>query len=42
MVENVIEVEKVPTDYEMDKEVFFHCLPLKSWINIVTNLKKEK
>lgn len=36
-VENKLEVVEVDTDYEEDKEVFLHCLPLKSWINKVTN-----
>jgi hypothetical protein len=34
MVENNIEVETVKTEYEMDRDVFFHCLPIKKWINI--------
>lgn len=35
MVPNNIEVHIVPTDYEMDKNVFFNCLPVKEWINKV-------
>jgi len=40
-VENKIEVYPVKTPYEMDIEVFKHCLPLKKWINVVqkTNFK---
>jgi len=38
-VENKIEVLIVPTDYKMDREVFLHCLPLKQWINLITNKK---
>lgn len=34
MVENNIEIVMVPTNYEIDREVFFHCLPLKKWINV--------
>lgn len=34
-VENNIEVKRVTTNYEADKEVFFNCLPLKQWINLV-------
>jgi len=32
-VANNLEVFVVPTDYEEDKQVFLHCLPLKKWIN---------
>ena len=39
VVENNIEVHRVKTDYEMDRDVFFHCLPLKQWINAIA---KEK
>jgi hypothetical protein len=39
-VENNIEVEIVKTNYEEDKNVFFHCLPLKQWINKMENNKK--
>ena len=39
MVENNIEVEVVKTNYEMDRDTFFHCLFVKKWINIVKNLK---
>jgi hypothetical protein len=33
MVDNNLEVEIVKTNYEVDKQVFFSCLPVKSWIN---------
>lgn len=38
-VENTIEVEVVKTDYEVDKQVFFNCLPVKAWINTMENRK---
>lgn len=34
-VENNLEVKVVDTDYEEDREAFFHALPLKKWINKV-------
>lgn len=37
MVENNLEVKKVVTNYELDRDTFFHCLFVKKWINIVTN-----
>jgi len=36
-VENNIEIKVVDTDYQEDKEVFLHCLPLKKWINKINN-----
>lgn len=39
IVENNIEVLKVPTSYEMDRDVFFSCLPVKKWINLMQNFK---
>lgn len=33
MVPNEIEVQTVKTNYEFDKNAFFHALPLKQWIN---------
>jgi len=36
-VENKIEIKFVETDYEFDRDVFLHCLPLKKWINKVQN-----
>ncbi len=33
MVPNDLEVVKVPTNYEEDREAFYHALPLKRWIN---------
>lgn len=36
MVENNLEVETVKSDYEFDRDAFFHALPLKKWINIIT------
>ena len=33
MVDNNIEVEIVKTNYEFDRDIFFHCLPVKKWIN---------
>jgi len=38
-VENSIEVVEVETDYENDRDVFFHCLPVKAWINKIINKK---
>jgi len=32
-VENKLEAEIVKTDYNLDRDVFIHCLPLKRWIN---------
>ena len=40
MVENNIEVEIVKTNYELDRDTFFHCLPVKKWINFVKNNNK--
>ena len=40
-IPNNIEVEIVPTDYEMDKNTFYHCLPVKMWINKVATYKKD-
>lgn len=39
-IPNNIEAKDVPTNYEVDREAFFHALPLKSWINYVTKLSK--
>jgi len=39
MVPNNIEVEIVKTNYELDRDTFFHCLPVKQWINAVTKDK---
>jgi len=36
-VENKVEVRIVETDYETDRDVFLHCLPLKKWINKTRN-----
>jgi hypothetical protein len=33
MVENNLEVETVKTDYKVDRDVFFHALPVKTWCN---------
>ena len=38
MIENIIEICYVPTNYEMDRDVFFACLPVKRWINLVTKM----
>jgi len=35
---NNIEIHKVATKYELDRDVFFGCLPLKKWINSVKSL----
>ncbi len=35
-IENKIEVRIIKSDYETDKNVFFACLPLKRWINLIT------
>jgi hypothetical protein len=32
-VENKLEVHEVKSNYEEDRDVFLHCLPLKAWIN---------
>jgi hypothetical protein len=34
MVDNNLEVEVVKTNYQFDKNIFFHCLPVKTWINL--------
>jgi len=39
-VENKIEVKILDTNYETDRDVFLHCLPLKQWINARINSKK--
>ena len=33
MVDNNLEVEIVKTNYELDRDTFFHCLKIKKWIN---------
>ena len=33
MVSNDLEIEIVKTNYDMDRDTFFHCLPVKKWIN---------
>ena len=38
-VENKLEVRGVPTAYENDRDVFFAMLPVKQWINAVSQLK---
>ncbi len=40
-VPNDIEYHIVPTNYEGDKNAFFHALPLKQWINMVENMNKR-
>lgn len=42
MVPNDIEVEIVDTDYYTDRETFYHCLPVKKWINQMEARKKER
>ena len=32
-VENNIEIKELNDNYEEEREVFFHCLPVKKWIN---------
>lgn len=39
IVENNIEVKKVVSSYELDRDTFFHCLPVKKWINLMQNNK---
>ena len=39
MKPNNIEVEIVKTSYELDRDTFFHCLPVKQWINAVSKDK---
>lgn len=41
-VDNKLEVQVVPTAYENDRDVFFAMLPVKKWINEVSQLKKLK
>lgn len=41
-VENVIEVYVVPTDYKLDIDTFFHCLPVKQWINLMLKNNNKK
>lgn len=33
MVDNNLEIHKVKTNYEVDRDTFFHCLYVKKWIN---------
>lgn len=40
-ISNDIEAHDVPTAYEIDRDVFFGALPLKSWINSVEKMKKK-
>jgi len=40
MVANDLEVQIVPTEYELDRDTFFHCLPVKKWINQFEEKKK--
>jgi hypothetical protein len=40
MIENNIEVLTVPTSYELDRDTFYHCLPVKSWINLMITHSK--
>ena len=40
-VENKIEVKIVDTDYEMDRDVFLACLPVKKWVNLM-QIKGQK
>ncbi len=35
-VENNIEIKELNDNYEEEREVFFHCLPVKKWINKYT------
>lgn len=42
IVENNIEVESVKTPYELDRDTFFACLPVKRWINFITNNKTNQ
>lgn len=39
-VENTIEVEVVSTPYEIDRDAFVAALPVKKWINYITNRSK--
>jgi hypothetical protein len=41
VVPNDIEVEIVDTDYFTDRETFYHCLPVKRWINLMGTRKKQ-
>jgi hypothetical protein len=34
MIDNNLEVEIVKTNYELDRDTFFHCLFIKKWINL--------
>ncbi len=36
MIPNNIEVKRVETAYEMDRDIFLHLLPVKRWINLFT------
>lgn len=38
-VPNNLEAPIVKSDYEEDRDVFLHCLPLKRWINKIVNNK---
>ncbi len=37
IIENNIEVKYVKTSYELDRDTFFHCIPVKKWINQFTS-----
>lgn len=41
-VENNLEVVTVGTSYIHDRDTFFHCLPVKSWINTVTAFEEAR
>jgi hypothetical protein len=38
-IENKIEIKILSENYEVDRDIFLHCLPLKRWIN--NELKKD-
>ena len=39
-VPNNLQAHEVPTAYEVDRDVFFACLPVKRWINYVEKMNK--
>ena len=41
-IPNDVEVRVIPTQYEVDRDAFFHALPVKGWINYVLKLSGKQ
>jgi hypothetical protein len=41
-VPNNVEIYEVKTAYEFDRDIFYHCLFVKQWINFITNHMRNK